>query len=158
MTSLPSHAEALLKGEGWVHPIKRLVETVSKPCKNVRKFRRGSLVVRTISLKLLYGSVILRHARWRLVTISVTTNPTVRWFAGQVTDALPSDETPPASRRNIRRSLYQPHSYKGETAPRSPCQNGHVERLIGSIRRESLDHLIVCDEAQLRRILKNHAS
>jgi hypothetical protein len=42
-------------------------------------------------------------------------------------------------------------------APRSPWQNGHVERLIGSIRRESLDHLVVFDEAQLRRVLRNHA-
>ena len=44
------------------------------------------------------------------------------------------------------------------TAPRSPWQNGHVERLIGSIRSESLDHLVVFDEAQLRRVLKNYAS
>ena len=44
------------------------------------------------------------------------------------------------------------------TAPHSPWQNGHVERLIGSIRRESLDHLIVFDEAHLRRVLKNYAS
>jgi transposase InsO family protein len=44
------------------------------------------------------------------------------------------------------------------TAPRSPWQNGHVERLIGSIRRESLDHLVVFEKAQLRRVLKNHAS
>jgi transposase InsO family protein len=44
------------------------------------------------------------------------------------------------------------------TASRSPWQNGHVERLIGSIRRESLDHLIVFDEAQLRRVLKTYAS
>src|SRR5207302_10553873 len=44
------------------------------------------------------------------------------------------------------------------TAPRSPWQNGHVERLIGSIRRESLDHLVVFDEAQLRRVLRNYAS
>jgi transposase InsO family protein len=43
-------------------------------------------------------------------------------------------------------------------APRAPWQNGLVERLIGSIRRESLDHLIVFDEAQLRRVLKNYAS
>jgi transposase InsO family protein len=43
-------------------------------------------------------------------------------------------------------------------APRSPWQNGHVERLIGSIRRESLDHFIVFDEAQMRRVLKNYAS
>jgi transposase InsO family protein len=44
------------------------------------------------------------------------------------------------------------------TAPRSPWQNGHVERLMGSIRRESLDHLVVFDEAHLRRVLKNYAS
>jgi transposase InsO family protein len=44
------------------------------------------------------------------------------------------------------------------TAPRSPWQNGHVERLIGSGRRESLDHLVVFDEAQLRRVLRNYAS
>jgi hypothetical protein len=43
-------------------------------------------------------------------------------------------------------------------APRSPWQNGHVDRLIGSIRRESLDHLVVFDEAQLRRVLRNYAS
>jgi transposase len=42
------------------------------------------------------------------------------------------------------------------TAPRSPRQNGHVERLIGSVRRESLDHLVVFDEAQLRRVLRNY--
>jgi transposase InsO family protein len=44
------------------------------------------------------------------------------------------------------------------TAPRSPWQNGHVERFIGSIRRESLDYLVVFDEAQLRRVMKNYAS
>src|SRR4029077_5830278 len=44
------------------------------------------------------------------------------------------------------------------TAPRSPWQNGYVERLIGSIRRERLDHLVVFDEAQLRRVLKNYTS
>ena len=51
-------------------------------------------VVRTISFKLLYGLVILRHARRRLVTISVTSNPTAEWIAGQVTDAFPWDEAP----------------------------------------------------------------
>jgi hypothetical protein len=48
--------------------------------------------VRTISFKLFYGLVILRHARRRLVTIAVTTNPTAEWIAGQVTDAFPWDE------------------------------------------------------------------
>jgi transposase InsO family protein len=110
--------------------------------------------------------VILRHARRRLVTISVTSNPTAEWIAGQVTDAFPWDEAPshlirdrdgafgPAYTHRIRAMGIRDHP----TAPRSPWQNGHVERLIGSIRRESLDHLVVFDEAQLRRVLRNYAS
>jgi transposase InsO family protein len=104
-------------------------------------------VVRTIWFKLLYGLVILRHARRRLVTISVTSNPTAEWIAGQVTDAFPWDEAPrhlihdrdwafgPAYTHRIRAMGIRDHP----TAPRSPWQNGHVERLIGSIRRESLE-------------------
>ena len=123
-------------------------------------------VVRTISFNLLYGLVILRHARRRLVSISVTNDPTAQWIAGQVTDAFPWDEGPrhllrdrdgafgPAYTRRIRAIGIRDHP----TAPRSPWQNGHVERLIGSIRREALDHLIVFDEAQLRRVLKNYAA
>jgi hypothetical protein len=121
-------------------------------------------VVRTISFKLLYGLVILRHARRRLVSISVTNNPTTEWIAGQVTDALPWDEAPgrlirdrdgafgPAYIRRIRAMGIRDHP----TAP--PWQNGHVERLIGSIRRQSLDHLIVFGEARLRGVLKAYAS
>jgi len=126
-------------------------------------------VVRTISCKLLYGLVILRHARRRLVSIRVTNNPTAEWIAGQVTDAFPWDEAPrrlirdrdgafgafgPAYIRRIRAMGIRDHP----TAPRSPWQNGHVERLIGSIRRESLDHLIVFGEAHLRGVLEAYAS
>jgi transposase InsO family protein len=123
-------------------------------------------VVRTISFKLLYGLVILRHARRRLVNISVTNNPTAEWIAGQVTDAFPWDEAPRhlirdrdrafgvAYIRRIRAMGIRDHP----TAPRSPWQNGHVERLIGSIRRESLDHFIVFGEAHLRGVLKAYAS
>ena len=123
-------------------------------------------VVRTISFKLLYGLVILRHARRRLVTISVTNNPTAEWIAGQVTDAFPWDEAPrhlirdrdgafgPAFTRRIRAMGIRDHP----TVARSPWQNGHVERLIGSIRRESLDHLVVFGEAHLRDVLKNYGS
>jgi len=123
-------------------------------------------VVRTISFKLLNGLVILRHARRRLVTISVTNNPTAEWIAGQVTDAFPWDEAPrhlirdrdgefgPAFTRRIRAMGIRDHP----TVARSPWQNGHVERLIGSIRRESLDHLVVFGEAHLRDVLKNYGS
>ena len=123
-------------------------------------------VVRTISFKLLYGLVILRHARRRLVAISVTTNPTAEWIAGQVTDAFPWDEAPshlirdrdgafgPAYTHRIRAMGIRDHP----TAPRSPWQNGHVERLNGSIRRECLDHVVVFGEAHLRRVLRNYAT
>ena len=123
-------------------------------------------VVRTISFKLLYGRVILRHARRRLVSVRVTSNPTAEWIAGQVTDAFPFDEAPrhlirdrdgaygPAYTRRIRAMGIRDRP----TAPRSPWQNGHVERLIGSIRRESLDHLVVFGEAHLRDVLKAYAS
>ena len=123
-------------------------------------------VVHTISFRLLYGLVILRHSRRRLVTISVTSNPTAEWIAGQVTDAFPWDEAPShlirdrdaafgsAYTRRIRAMGIRDHP----TAPRSPWQNGHVERLIGSIRRECLDHVVVFGEAHLRRVLKTYAS
>ena len=119
-----------------------------------------------ISFKLLYGLVILRHARRRLACISVTNNPTAEWIAGQVTDAFPWNEAPrhllrdrdgafgPAYTRRVRAMGIRDHP----TAPRSPWQNGHVERLIGSIRRECLDHMLVFGEAHLRHILKAYAS
>ena len=123
-------------------------------------------VVPTLSFKLLYGLVILRHARRRLITISVTSNPTAEWIAGQVTDAFPWDEAPRHLIRDRDGAFGSAYTHRiramgirdHPTAPRSPWQNGHVERLIGSIRRESLDHLVVFDEAQLRRVLKSYAS
>src|SRR6266446_4467116 len=123
-------------------------------------------VVRTISFKLLYGLVILRHARRRLVTIIVKSNPTAERIAGQVTEAFPWNEAPhhlirdrdgafgPAYTHRIQAMGIRDHP----TAPRSPWENGHVERLIGSIRRECLDHVVVFGEAHLRRVLKTYAS
>ena len=123
-------------------------------------------MVRTISFKLLYGLVILRHARRRLVRIAVTANPTAEWIAGQVTEAFPWNEAPrhlirdrdgafgPAYIRRVRAMGIRDRPI----APRSPWQNGHVERLICSVRRECLDHLVVSGEVHLRNILKTYAS
>jgi transposase InsO family protein len=123
-------------------------------------------VVRTISFKLLYGLVILCHARRHLVRIAVTSNPTAEWIAGQVTEAFPWNEAPrhlirdrdgvfgPGYTRRVRAMGIRDHPI----AARSPWQNGHVERLIGSTRRECLDHLIVFGEAHLRRSLKAYAA
>jgi transposase InsO family protein len=123
-------------------------------------------VVRTISFKLLYSLVILRHARRQLVWIAITSNPTAEWIAGQVTEAFPWNEAPrhlirdrdaafgPVYIRRVRAMGIRDR----QVAPRSPWQNGHVERLIGSIRRECLNHLVISGEAHLRRILKIYAA
>ncbi len=123
-------------------------------------------VVRTVSFKLLYGLVTLRHARRSLVRIAVTSNPTDEWIAGQVTEAFPWNEAPLhlirdrdgafgiAYTRRIRAMGIRDHP----VAARSPWQNGHVVRLIGSIRRECLDQVVVFGEAHLHRVLKASAA
>ena len=76
-------------------------------------------VVRTISFKLLYGLVILRHARRRIVTISVTSNPTAEWIAGQVTDAFPWDEAPRHLIRDRDGAFGPAYTHSGNGDPRS---------------------------------------
>jgi transposase InsO family protein len=107
-----------------------------------------------------------RHARRRLVRISVTSNPTAAWLACQINDAFPWDEAPRRLLRDRDGAFGPAYTHRiwamgicdHPTAPHSPWQNGHVERLIGSIRRDCLDHLILFDEAKLGRVLMNYAS
>src|SRR5471030_1788008 len=123
------------------------------------------LVVPTVGFKLLFVLVILRHRRRRLISLTVTINPTAEWIAHQITDAFPWNETPDhlirdrdASYGNaVTRRLAAMGIRDHPTAPRSPWQNGHAERLIGSIRRECLDHIVVFGEGHLRRILAGYA-
>jgi transposase InsO family protein len=123
-------------------------------------------VVPTAFFKLLYGLVILGHERRRLIAFGVTAHPTAEWIARQVTEAFPWDTAPQYLIRD-RDGAFGPiytHRVRAmgirdrPTAARSPWQNGHAERLIGSIRRECLDHVIVFGEAHLRRVLKAYAS
>src|SRR5882762_4534033 len=119
------------------------------------------LIVPTIGFKLLFVLVILRHQRRRLISLSVTTHPTAVWIARQITDAFPWDEAPDYLIRDRDASYGQAVTKRlaamgirdHPTAPRSPWQNGHAERLIGSIRRECLDHTVVFGEGYLRRIV-----
>ena len=123
------------------------------------------LIVPTVGFKLLFVLVILRHQRRRLISLSVTTNPTAEWIARQITEAFPWDEAPDYLIRDRDGSYGQAVTKRlaamgirdHPTAPRSPWQNGHAERLIGSIRRECLDHAVVLGEAHLRRILAAYA-
>ena len=122
-------------------------------------------VVPTIGFKLLYGFVIVRLDRRDLVWINVTTNPTAEWIARQLTEAFPWDEAPRYLIRDRDRiygtTVTQRVRAMGirdkPIAPASPWQNGFAERLIGSIRRECVDHFVVLGEAHLRRILQAYA-
>ena len=119
-------------------------------------------VVPTIGFDLLYAFVIVRLDRRDMVWINVTTNPTAEWIARQITEAFPWDDAPKYLIRDrdqiygavVTRRLRAMGIRDKPTAPASPWQNGFAERLIGSIRRECLDHIIVLGEAHLRRILK----
>src|SRR5438477_258988 len=115
-------------------------------------------VVPTIGFKLLYGLVILRLERRRLVWTDATPHPTAEWIARQITEAFPWDEAPRYLIRDrdtsygtaVTRRLQAMGIRDRPIRPRSPWQNGHVERLIGSIRRECLDHVVVLGERHLR--------
>jgi transposase InsO family protein len=118
-------------------------------------------VVPTIGFRLLFVLVILRHERRRLISLSVTAHPTAEWIARQFTDAFPWDEAPDYLIRDrdasyghaVTRRLAAMGIRDHPIALRSPWQNGHAERLIGSIRRECLDCIVVFGEAHLRQIL-----
>jgi transposase InsO family protein len=122
-------------------------------------------VVPTLSFDLLYALVIVRLGRRDLVWINATANPTAEWIARQITEAFPWNEAPRYLIRDqdgiygvaVRRRLAAMGIRDRPIARGSPWQNGFAERLIGSIRRECLDHIIVVDEAHLRRILQIYA-
>jgi hypothetical protein len=122
-------------------------------------------VVPTIGFDLLYALVIVRLDGRDLVRINVTANLTAEWVARQITEAFPWEEAPHYLIRDrdriygsvVTRRLRSMGIRDKPTAPASPWQNGFAERLIGSIRRERADHIIVLGEMHSRRVLKSYA-
>ena len=118
-------------------------------------------VVPTIGFKLLYGLLILGHGGRRLIHHAVTTHPSAEWVARQIVEAFPWDEAPVYLVRDrdaiygkvVKRRLRGLGIRDRPIAPRSPWQNAYVERLIGSARRECIDHVIVLGETHLHRVL-----
>jgi len=122
------------------------------------------LVVPTVNFRMLFIFVVLAHHRRCVIHFNVTAHPTAEWTARQIAEAFPWDSAPGYllhDRDSIYGELFRKRVREmgiGEvvTAPRSPWQNPYVERLLGSIRRECLDHVIVLNESSLRRILKSY--
>ena len=120
--------------------------------------------VPTATFRILSCFVVLRHYRRMVVHFNVTAHPTARWTAQQIVEAFPYDETPRFLLRDrdsiygdyFRQRLNHMNIEDVVTAPRSPWQNPYSERLIGSIRRECLDHIIILNEAHVRRILAGY--
>ncbi len=118
-------------------------------------------VVPTVTFQLLYAFLILRHDRRRVVHFAVTSAPTAAWVAQQLREAFPFDEAPRYLIRDrdgiygeeVRRCLRGMGIEEVVTAPRSPWQSPFVERLIGTLRRQLLDHVIVRNERHMRRLL-----
>ena len=120
--------------------------------------------VPTVFFRVLFVFVILSHDRRRPVHLAVTEYPTADWVAHQLLEAFPWDSAPHYLLRDRDGSygekFRETASWLGIrevlTTPQSPWQNAYVERLIGSIRRECLDHVIVLNETGFRRILKSY--
>ena len=121
-------------------------------------------VVPTATFRVLYAFIVLRHERRRVVHFDVTSHPTAAWLKQQIVEAFPWGTAPQylirdrdAAYGTIFRDRLETMSIVDlPTALRSPWQNAYVERVIGSIRRECLDHVIVLNARHLRRILSSY--
>jgi transposase InsO family protein len=122
------------------------------------------LTVPTATFRVLYVLVVLAHDRRRVVHFNVTEHPTAAWTAQQIVEAFPEETAPRFLLRDrdqiygeeFRRRVAGMRIEEVMTAPHSPWQSPYVERLIGSIRRECLDHVIVLGENHLRRIMRSY--
>jgi putative transposase len=121
-------------------------------------------LVPTLTFRLLFVFVVLRHDRRELLHVNVTDHPTALWTARQIIEAFPDDSAPRFLLRD-RDAIYGEEfarRVKGMgihevlIAPRAPWQNPFVERVIGSIRRECLDHFLILNAAHLRRLLRGY--
>jgi transposase InsO family protein len=120
--------------------------------------------VPTVGFKVLFVLIVLAHERRKVVHFNVTAHPTAQWTTQQLVEAFPWETAPKDLLRDrdavygngFQRRINSLGTDQVLTAPRSPWQNGYAERLIGSIRRECLDHVIVFNEGHLRRLLTSY--
>ncbi len=117
--------------------------------------------VPTIDCRVLFVFIMLAHERRRIVRFNITEHPTAEWTTQQIVEAFPWDTAPRyllRDRDSIYGELFQQRvknmgAQEVKVAPRSPWQNPYCERVVGSIRRDALDHVIILNERHLRRVL-----
>ena len=122
------------------------------------------LTVPTATFRVLFVLVILSHDRRKILHTNATEHPTAAWTARQLLEAIGTDDVPRYLLRDrdaiygalFRRQVASIGLNEVVTAPRSPWQNPYVERVIGSIRRECLNHTIILGERHLRRVVGNY--
>jgi len=120
--------------------------------------------VPTVTFRVFFVFIVLAHDRRRVIHFNVTEQPTAAWTAQQIVEAFPWDTAPRYLLRDrdgiyggyFRRRVSGMGIDEVPIAARSPWQSPYVERLIGSIRRECLDHMIVLNESHLRRIIASY--
>jgi transposase InsO family protein len=120
--------------------------------------------VPTINFQILYCFIVLRHDRREIVHFNVTAHPTAMWAAQQIVNAFPEETSPKYLIRDrdaiygeyFRQRIKNMGIEEVITAPRSPWQNSYVERIIGTIRRECLDHMIIWNEKHLMDMLDKY--
>jgi transposase InsO family protein len=122
-------------------------------------------VVHTATFERLFALVVIGHGRRQLLWFAVTRHPTAEWLAQQIVEAFPWDTAPRYLIRDndgsysefFKNRLRSMGIRDRPISPRSPWQNAHIERLIGSLRRECLDHVMIFGERHLRRVLKSYS-
>jgi putative transposase len=122
--------------------------------------------VPTALFQVLFVFIVIQHDRRRLVHLNVTAHPTAEWTARQIVEAFPFESAPKYLLRDrdgiygseFREQVAVMNIKEVLSAPRSPWQRAYVERVIGSIRRECLDHVIILNEEGLRRVLASYIS
>jgi transposase InsO family protein len=123
-------------------------------------------VVPTLTFDHLFAFLVLGHGRRRLLWFEVTRHPTAEWLARQITEAFPWTSAPTYLVRDNDRAYGHVFTSRVRAmgirdrliSPGSPWQNGYAERLIGTLRRECLDQMVIFSEAHLRRILSAYAT
>jgi transposase InsO family protein len=148
-----------------------MVKRRGRPTQNWKTFLRNHLAetaaidflsVPTVMFRTLYVFVVLSLDRRRIVHVNVTTHPTAEWTARQLVQAFPFDSAPRFIIRDrdgiygevVRRAIANIGSQELVIAACSPWQNGYCERVVGTLKRECLDHVILLNENHARRILK----